>query len=142
MSDSYPALLADWGLAAEVLPPAAIAALMGILFLQSGLDKVLDYGGNKAWLTGHFAESPLKGTVPLLLPTITLLECAAGAFSAVGAVQLLLSGQSPLAFWGLLFSAASLLMLFFGQRLAKDYAGAATLVPYFIAAVAGLYLLS
>ena len=31
-------------------------------------------------------------------------------------------------------------MLFFGQRLAKDYAGAATLVPYFILAVLGIWL--
>jgi hypothetical protein len=142
MSNSFPALLADWGIEAAVLPPAAIAAFMGILFLQSGLDKVLDYGGNKAWLTGHFAESPLKGTVPLLLPALTLVECAAGLFSAIGCVQLIISGTSALAYWGLLLSVLSLLMLFFGQRLAKDYPGAATLVPYFIAAIAGLFLLS
>ncbi len=142
MSESYPALLAQWGLDAQVLPPVCIAALMGILFLQSGLDKVFNYTGNKEWLTGHFAKSPLKGTVPVLLPVITLTECAAGLFSAIGAVQLLLSGSSVLAYWGLLLSILSLLMLFFGQRLAQDYPGAATLVPYFITAVVGLFLLA
>jgi len=32
-------------------------------------------------------------------------------------------------------------MLFFGQRIAKDYAGASGLVSYFIVAVVGLLLL-
>jgi hypothetical protein len=38
----------------------------------------------------------------------------------------------PLPFYAAVCSAVSLLMLFFGQRMAKDYAGAAALVPYFI----------
>jgi hypothetical protein len=29
--------------------------------------------------------------------------------------------------------------LFFGQRMAKDYAGAASLIPYFLLCAAGLY---
>ena len=37
----------------------SFAAMVAILFLQSGLDKALDWKGNLAWLTGHFAKSPL-----------------------------------------------------------------------------------
>jgi hypothetical protein len=33
-------------------------------------------------------------------------------------------------------------MLFFGQRLAKDYAGAAVLASYFLLVLFGLYLYS
>ena len=33
-------------------------------------------------------------------------------------------------------------VLFFGQRMAKDYAGAAVLVPYFLLALAAIYLLA
>jgi hypothetical protein len=33
-------------------------------------------------------------------------------------------------------------MLFFGQRLAKDYAGAATLVGYFVLSVGAVLLMS
>jgi hypothetical protein len=36
--------------------------------------------------------------------------------------------------------AASITALFFGQRLAKDYAGAAVLVPYFILMLALMLL--
>ncbi|MBL8003027.1 MAG: hypothetical protein JNL05_13820, partial [Flavobacteriales bacterium] len=49
----------------------AFAAMVAILFLQSGLDKAFNWKGEMTWLTGHFAKSPLKGTVPLLLPVIT-----------------------------------------------------------------------
>jgi diacylglycerol kinase len=34
------------------------------------------------------------------------------------------------------------LALFFGQRIAKDYAGAAVLVPYFLLVLVAMYLLA
>lgn len=121
---------------------AIVAAFFGILFLQSGLDKVFDFKGNLDWLKGHFGKSPLKGQVPMMLGTITLFEVSAGILSAVGAVVLLINKSSEIAYYGVLVASLSLLMLFFGQRIAKDYAGAAGLVPYFIMAVFGLILLS
>jgi hypothetical protein len=117
-------------------------AFLAILFLQSGIDKIVDRAGNLDWLTGHFANSPLKGVVPMLLTQITLLEVAAGALSAAGVVSLLFSDNLLLPRLGALLSAVSLLALFFGQRLAKEYAGAAVLVPYLLLAVVALYSLS
>ncbi len=35
-----------------------ISAFLGILFLQSGIDKVVDRRGNLDWLKGHFVKSP------------------------------------------------------------------------------------
>lgn len=122
-----------------LLMRALTAALLAILFLQSGLDKVVDRKGNLEWLTGHFAKSPLRGMVPLMVSVITLLELAAGALSAAGVVQLFL-GATTLAFWGAVLSAVSLVCLFFGQRLAKDYAGAGGLVPYFILSIGAVAL--
>ena len=43
------------------------SAFLAILFLQSGIDKVIYRRGNLEWLTGHFAKSPLAGIVPALL---------------------------------------------------------------------------
>ncbi|HEY2124134.1 MAG TPA: hypothetical protein VGG94_01625 [Chthoniobacterales bacterium] len=114
---------------------------LAILFLQSGIDKVVDRAGNLAWLTGHFAKSPLAPLVPLLVSVITLLELAAGTLSAVGCVFLILRHDSTLAFYGAVVSALSLVALFFGQRMAKDYAGAAVLVPYFLLSCAAIYWL-
>jgi len=118
------------------------SAFLAILFLQSGIDKVLDRRGNLEWLKGHFAKSALAGIVPLLVSAITILEIAAGAFSAVGFALILLERDPTLAFYGAALAAISIIALFFGQRMAKDYAGAATLVPYFLLALSALYLLA
>ena len=40
------------------------SAFLAILFLQSGIDKIIDHRGNLDWLTGHFAKSALGGVVP------------------------------------------------------------------------------
>jgi hypothetical protein len=118
------------------------SAFLAILFLQSGVDKVMDRRGNLEWLKGHFAKSPLAGMVPLLVTAITILEIAAGVLSAVGCARIVLMRSSTLAFYGAALAAISIIALFFGQRMAKDYAGAATLVPYFLLALSALYLLA
>jgi hypothetical protein len=118
------------------------SALLAILFLQSGIDKVIDHRGNLEWLKGHFAKSPLAGVVPVLLTAITLLEITAGALSAIGCLMLIVSRETSIAFYGAVSSAIVLIALFFGQRMAKDYAGAAVLVPYFLLTLATIYLLA
>ncbi|MEP7250619.1 MAG: DoxX family protein [Spartobacteria bacterium] len=115
-----------------------ISAFFAILFLQSGIDKILDRRGNLEWLTGHFAKSPLAGMVPVLLSIITLMELAAGALSAIGCLLILLRHDSTVAFYGAVLSGLALLALFFGQRMAKEYPGAASLVPYFLVVIAGI----
>jgi hypothetical protein len=118
------------------------SAFLAILFLQSGIDKILDRRGNFEWLKGHFAKSPLAGIVPALLICITILEVAAGVLSAVGCVLLILLKDSTVGLYGAILSAATITALFFGQRLAKEYAGAAVLVPYFLLTLVAIYLLA
>src|SRR6266403_2779431 len=121
---------------------ALASAFLAILFLQSGIDKVVDRRGNLEWLRGHFAKSPLAGMVPLLVTVITVLEIAAGALSAIGCAMIILTRDPAIAFYGAVISALSILGLFFGQRMAKDYAGAAVLVPYFLLSLVAFYLLT
>ena len=118
------------------------SAFLSILFLQSGIDKIIDYRSNLDWLKGHFAKSPLAGVVPILLAAITLLEVAAGAISATGCLMLIVSRETTIGFYGAVSSAVVLIALFFGQRMAKDYAGAAVLVPYFLLTLVTIYLLA
>lgn len=118
------------------------SAFLGILFLQSGIDKIIDHRGNLDWLKGHFSKSPLGGVVPVLLTAITILEVAAGALSAIGCIMLVISRETTVAFYGAVISAVVIIALFFGQRMAKEYAGAAVLVPYFLLALAAIYLLA
>ena len=118
------------------------AAIIAILFLQSGIDKVLDFGGNLSWLQGHFAKSPLRGQVKPMLLSITVAEVAAGAVSLVGALQIAFGGKTEIAAYGAQAAATCIVMLFLGQRIAKDYAGAATLVPYFLLCAGGTLLMT
>ena len=115
-----------------------ISAFFAILFLQSGIDKIIDRRGNLEWLTGHFAKSPLAGMVPVLLGVITIMELSAGALSAIGCVMILLRHDSTIAFYGAVLAGLALLALFFGQRMAKEYPGAAALVPYFLVVIAAI----
>jgi hypothetical protein len=102
----------------------------------------MDRRGNLEWLKGHFAKTPLTRMVPLMVAALTILEISAGALSAIGCVMLVLTRESTVAFYGAIISALSILALFFGQRMAKEYAGAAVLVPYFLLALSAIYLLA
>jgi uncharacterized membrane protein YphA (DoxX/SURF4 family) len=117
------------------------SAFLAILFLQSGVDKIVDRQGNLSWLKGHFAKSPLAGMVPLMVTAITILEVAAGLLSGVGFLALIFAHNAAIAFYGATVSAIAILCLFFGQRMAKEYAGAAILVPYFLVTLVAIYLL-
>ena len=99
----------------------------------------MNWNDEKGFYKKHFSQTFLKKTVDLLMPTITIAELAAGFLSAIGVIYYLFSGEKTIACYGMIMSNISLLMLFFGQRVAKDYAGAATIVTYFIVAAAGLY---
>lgn len=123
--------------AAEIL----ILLFLIITFLQSGIDKVLDWKGNLSWLKSHFEKTPLQGLVPVLLSVVLATEVSAGFLCAVGLVQLLLGGSGELALYGAILSCIALLMLLFGQRLARDYDGAKTIAVYFIPAVLLVFLL-
>lgn len=132
--------LAEIGLPASTLLQLLFGLMIGILFLQSGLDKIFNYKGERDFYQQHFKGSLLAGTVPLLMPMITILENGAGFLTIIGLVLFLFNGNPDIVLLGLLFANLSILSLFLGQRVAKDYNGAATLVPYFLLTAAGFYV--
>lgn len=120
----------------------AFAALfLAILFLQSGIDKITDRAGNLAWLQRHFEETPLAPTVERMFLAIMILETTAGVLSGLGFLIVLFTQITIVAYWGAIIAAVALTCLFFGQRIAKDYAGAAALVPYFLFALFAIWVL-
>ncbi|HXX29933.1 MAG TPA: DoxX family protein [Myxococcaceae bacterium] len=122
------------------LMQAFAALFLAILFLQSGMDKVMDWRGNLGYLQPHFAKSPLAAVVPAMLLVITIIEVSAGVVNGVGVLELLVLGRPHIAFWGAALSALGITSLFFGQRMAKEYTGAAVLVPYFLLTLVALWL--
>jgi uncharacterized membrane protein YphA (DoxX/SURF4 family) len=75
----------------------SFALFFAILFLQSGLDKLLDRSGNQAYLSNYFGKSPLKGLTPVLFVALTVLEVLTGVLSALGFLQILFAERSVLA---------------------------------------------
>lgn len=112
-----------------------------ITFLQSGLDKVLDWKGNIAWLKGHFSKTVFKNIVPFLLSIVLLMEVLVGILSIFGVYSILVNQDTTLAFYGAILGCITLLMLLLGQRIAKDYEGARTIVVYLIPTVFLIFLL-
>lgn len=119
-----------------------LLVFLTITFLQSGIDKVLDWKGNLSWLTGHFAKSLFRGGVPVLLGIITVLEMLSGILCGVGIFQFAIDGQGAIGQYGAICSAITLLLLLLGQRVAKDYDGARTIVTYLIPTVFLVYLIT
>jgi hypothetical protein len=122
------------------LPALFAALLVAILFIQSGLDKVFDWKGNMEWLNGHFSKTFLAPMVAMMLATITVMELATGFLSGAGIIYFLATGSLAVIFWASAIGAASITALFFGQRVAKDYPGAAVLVPYFLLLLVLMFL--
>ena len=123
--------------------PTEILILLFLIvtFMQSGIDKILDWKGNIEFIKSHFKNSPLRNNVPLLLAIILTIEIAAGIFMIIGTYQIYSSGLKEIALIGVELSAIALILLLIGQRLAKDYAGAMTLAVYFIITLLGVFLL-
>lgn len=113
-----------------------------ITFLQSGLDKITDWQGNVGWLKGHFSKTFLAGQVPAMVGTILIIEVLTGLLALAGIIQIIFAGITTLAFYACILAAITLLMLLFGQRVAKDYAGAFTITGYFIVVILGIHILS
>ena len=124
------------------MPVLLILLFTLITFLQSGLDKLTDWKGNVGWLKDHFGSTFLGGMVPLLVGTILVLEVVVGLLALAGIYSILVHGEMHLAFWTLVLAAVTLLMLLFGQRVAKDYPGAFTITGYFMVVIFGLYLIA
>ncbi len=136
----------------DFIPILFIALFLAIVFVQSGLDKVLYFNSNLQFLKTHFKNTIFKKRIKFLLLTITLLECIAGSVLLLFMFQSFLCFTSlsselcyasiyMLAWLGFILSAITICCLFLGQRIAKDYPGAASLTFYFVIILIGMLFL-
>ena len=117
-----------------------VLAFFSIVFLQSGLDKIIDYKGNLAFLKGLFKAVFPPSLITVALISVTILELVSGVLCLVGMVNFTLNSNSYIGLIGLIVGSLALLVLLFGQRVAKNYDGAKTIAIYFILAMIGLVL--
>jgi putative oxidoreductase len=126
----------------EILYFAKLGVILfvAILFLQSGFDKIFDYKGNKDYIKSVFSITPLNSISSIMFIGITFLEIVTGLVALIGLFVMLFARNEEYSIYALILGMISLLALFGGQRIAKDYAGAAGIVPYFILIILGLLL--
>ena len=122
-----------------------LALFFIIVFIQSGFDKVINRSDNYIFLKSHFEKTMLHNWVFFLFICITVLECLTGIILLLG-LCLFLFNQFDFAFniltLGFVMSNVSIVCLFMGQRIAKDYVGAASLTGYFVLSVMSLFCLN
>ena len=124
------------------IAPILVLILLAITFIQSGYDKTMYWKDNLNWLKGHFAKTPIRNIVPALLLLILILESISGILCISGALQLIIFNNETLGLYAAVVSCITLLFLLAGQRMAKEYEGAKTIVVYFIPAVMLVYWLN
>ncbi|OYU81365.1 MAG: DoxX family protein [Flavobacterium sp. BFFFF1] len=116
--------------------------LLAVTFIQSGYDKTMYWNDNVGWLKKHFENTPIRNMVPSSLFLILVLEIVSGILCISGCIQLLVNNGRSFGLYGAIFSCITLIFLLVGQRMAKDYDGARTIVIYFVPAVMAVYWLS
>ena len=113
-----------------------------ILFFQSSIDKILNWNSELEWIKSHFGKSIFKSNIPLIFFTLTLLELATAILCFLSILNFFINIYDSLPFFALFFNSCTLICLFLGQRVAKDYQGAVSISVYFIINLIGLFLMS
>ena len=121
---------------------ACISMFIGIVMAQSGLDKIFNWEGELDFITEKFSKTILSNFSTIGLIQVTILETLSGLLSLLGSIMVLFYDDKSYGIVGLILAAGSLCILMAGQRISKDYDGAAALVPYFLLTVIGLFMYS
>jgi len=109
-----------------------VSIFFSIVFFQSSLDKINDREGNLKFFNHHFKGTFFQNYTSISLNFLALLEITSAFLCCFGIFYKLSYHDSIFIYYGLLMIAIVLLSLLLGQRLAKDYAGAADITIYFI----------
>jgi len=117
----------------------SISCFFCILFIQSGFDKVLNWDEELKWVKSHFSKTIFNSSVPTLLFTLMLMEVISGIFFALNIINYFLYINNLIPFLSFILSTFTLLALFLGQRIAKDYEGAVSIAIYFGINILGLF---
>ena len=105
------------------------------VFFQSGIDKIIDRKGNLEFFKDHFKDTLLNKIFSPALSILAFLEITTAGVCLFGFTYSLIFADTTFIFYGLLLAGLVLLMLLFGQRVAKDYIGAADITVYFIVCI-------
>ena len=106
-----------------------------IVFFQSGIDKFVDRKGNLSFFESHFRNTLFHKVHSQALTILLFFELVAASLCTYGCFYSIIYKNTGFIFYGLLVTSFVLLSLLLGQRIAKDYVGAADITIYFILSI-------
>lgn len=109
-----------------------VSIFFSIVFFQSSIDKINDRESNLKFFNQHFKKTFFQNYTLSLLNLLTLIELISAVLCFSGVFYKFFYFDSIYIYYGLLMTSIVFLFLLLGQRLAKDYAGAADIAIYFI----------
>ncbi len=115
-----------------------VLAFFSIVFIQSGVDKVFDYKGNLSFLNDLLRGFFSRPLITFALISVAILELTSGILCLIGIFDAIFNPSYFIGKLGLIIGSLALLVLLFGQRVAKNYEGAKTIAIYFILAMLGI----
>lgn len=119
-----------------------LLVFLAFTFLQSSYEKIFEWQENLLWLREHFEKTYLKNWVKLGLIILVLFELISGILCVVGVIELWINNGRTFGFYGAVFSCITLLIMLYGQRVAKDFDGARTIAIYYVPAIMAVYWLN
>jgi len=125
---------------AKTIAYLLILVFFSIVFIQSGMDKIIDKKGNLSFLVSHLEKVFSRTLIKIAFYVVTFLEISSGILCLLGTFQLLFFEQKQLGLIGIFVGSVALLILLFGQRVSRNYDGAQTIVVYFILSITGVLL--
>tara|TARA_B100001287_G_scaffold22735_1_gene16618 strand:+ start:3585 stop:3983 length:399 start_codon:yes stop_codon:yes gene_type:complete len=123
------------------LPIIAVLSFHAIVFLQSGIDKIVNWKGNLEFITQTLSKVFSNPLIKIALLAVTVLETLGGLLSTLGIFLNIFNYDYLLyAQIGLSLCTSALLVLLIGQRISQNYEGAKTIAIYFVTSLIGLIL--
>ena len=95
-------------------------------------EKLVDFNGYNAFLKQHFKMSFFSSNSKVLLILLIIINTLTSLALIVSTLNTLIQPNTPLLKGTLILTAINTLLLLIGQRIAKDFQGAANLGIYFI----------
>ncbi|MCL6217102.1 hypothetical protein [Zunongwangia pacifica] len=109
---------------------------------MSFFEKISDYSGTRSFMEAHFKNTFLVRKIAFLLPILVLVELVAVILLLLAILNYFFTFSSlDFSRFALITCAVSLMMLLFGQRVAKDYQSSAGITIYFILVILGFFAL-
>ena len=105
---------------------------LGITFGFSAFEKLADYKGTFRYYSSYFKDTFVARLLKWVLPFIIIVEIIVTILYFLGIFQFLIYNEGSLAFIASFLGSLLLLLFLIGQRIMRDYEGAARLGIYFL----------